>query len=182
MLFRPNYCSNCGEKIDHAVWHFWTSRRFCDVCVTEHPVHEYAPKALVATSVLVILSGFTSYLGAGGSLNDRTPERRFERTALAAVQTKNVPAVVANQAAANQVATNQTAVSEPAAIASPPSAVQPVVQPVITNKVVSVESQYLCGAATKKGTPCSRKVKGNFRCYQHQGMPAIVSVDKLKLG
>ena len=168
MLFRPNFCSNCGEKIDHAVWHFWTSRRFCDVCVTEFPVHEYGPKALVGASILVILGGLTSYLGAGSSLNDRTPERRFERTALAAVQPKNTPVIVANK----------LAIPEPVVIASPSSAVQPAT----TSKIVSAEPQYFCGAATKKGSPCSRKVKGNSRCYQHQGMPAMASADKSKLG
>lgn len=167
MLYRPNYCSNCGEKIDHAVWHFWTSRRFCDVCVTEFPVFEYGPKAVLALSLLVAIGGIGSYFGAGNSLNDRTPERRFERTSLAAIQPKASQPVIANQ----------TAVPERPVVASP---ITPVQQPVVT-KTAAVEQQFYCGAATKKGTPCSRKVKGNLRCFQHQGMPAMVSADKLKL-
>src|SRR5262249_43813440 len=41
------------------------------------------------------------------------------------------------------------------------------------------EADYYCGAETKKGTPCTRKVKGNVRCWQHQGMPAMLPPSKL---
>jgi hypothetical protein len=41
---------------------------------------------------------------------------------------------------------------------------------------------YLCGARTKKGTPCRRRVHtAGERCYQHKGMPAMVSLDKLTI-
>ena len=43
------------------------------------------------------------------------------------------------------------------------------------------EAKYYCGAETKKGTPCSRKVKGNVRCYQHEGMPAMLPASKLRI-
>ena|SRR6185436_12209444 len=35
------------------------------------------------------------------------------------------------------------------------------------------EEVYICGARTKKGTPCSRRVHGPVRCWQHKGMPAM---------
>ena len=35
---------------------------------------------------------------------------------------------------------------------------------------------YICGARTKKGTPCSRRVHGPVRCWQHKGMPSIIPV------
>ena len=38
---------------------------------------------------------------------------------------------------------------------------------------------YMCGARTKKGTPCSRRVHGPVRCWQHKGMPAMLSSEKL---
>ncbi|HEY2866891.1 MAG TPA: hypothetical protein VGJ02_07355 [Pyrinomonadaceae bacterium] len=41
-------------------------------------------------------------------------------------------------------------------------------------KVTEVDAVYYCGAATKKGTPCTRRVKrAGERCWQHQGMPAM---------
>ena len=40
--------------------------------------------------------------------------------------------------------------------------------------VKTTEAVYFCGAATKKGTPCSRRVKRpGERCWQHAGMPAM---------
>ncbi|HXS01984.1 MAG TPA: hypothetical protein VN724_15510, partial [Pyrinomonadaceae bacterium] len=34
---------------------------------------------------------------------------------------------------------------------------------------ITVEQTYQCGARTKKGTPCSRRVHGPVRCWQHKG-------------
>lgn len=41
------------------------------------------------------------------------------------------------------------------------------------------EEVYICGARTKKGTPCSRRVHGPVRCWQHKGMSAILAREKL---
>ena len=41
------------------------------------------------------------------------------------------------------------------------------------------EPVYICGARTKKGTPCSRRVHQPARCWQHKGMPAILPAEKL---
>ena len=43
------------------------------------------------------------------------------------------------------------------------------------------EAVYMCGARTKKGTPCSRRVHGPVRCWQHKGMRAMLPVEKLLL-
>jgi len=41
---------------------------------------------------------------------------------------------------------------------------------------------YMCGARTKKGTPCRRRVHAaGERCYQHKGMPAMVPLEKLTI-
>src|SRR5688572_4580504 len=45
---------------------------------------------------------------------------------------------------------------------------------------VSSEGEvYLCGAETKKGTPCSRRVHGPLRCWQHKGARAMRPPEKL---
>lgn len=41
------------------------------------------------------------------------------------------------------------------------------------------EAVYICGARTKKGTPCSRRVHGPVRCWQHKGMRPMLPQDKL---
>ena len=37
----------------------------------------------------------------------------------------------------------------------------------------------LCGARTKKGAPCSRRINGTGRCYQHLGLPAMLPPEQL---
>jgi len=48
-----------------------------------------------------------------------------------------------------------------------------------TPPVATVEETYICGARTKKGTPCSRRVRGPVRCWQHKGAKAMLPVEKL---
>jgi hypothetical protein len=41
------------------------------------------------------------------------------------------------------------------------------------------ETVSICGARTRKGTPCSRRVRGTGRCWQHRGKPAMLPASKL---
>lgn len=42
------------------------------------------------------------------------------------------------------------------------------------------EPGYICGARTRKGTPCHRRVHvPGERCFQHKGLAAMVALDKL---
>ena len=41
------------------------------------------------------------------------------------------------------------------------------------------EVVYICGARTKKGTPCARRVHSAVRCWQHKGSPAMLPPEKL---
>jgi len=44
------------------------------------------------------------------------------------------------------------------------------------------EPAYICGARTRKGTPCRRRVHfAGERCFQHKGLPAILPLEKLAL-
>jgi hypothetical protein len=43
------------------------------------------------------------------------------------------------------------------------------------------EPVYFCGAETKKGTPCSRRVKGGGRCWQHEGKVAMLPDKQLSI-
>jgi hypothetical protein len=44
-----------------------------------------------------------------------------------------------------------------------------------------LEQFYTCGARTRKGTPCSRRVHGPTRCWQHKGAAAILPQEKLRI-
>jgi hypothetical protein len=41
------------------------------------------------------------------------------------------------------------------------------------------ELVYICGARTKKGTPCARRVHSAVRCWQHKGSRAMLPQEKL---
>ena len=54
----------------------------------------------------------------------------------------------------------------------------------LSDTVISANKDevYICGARTKKGTPCRRRVHAaGERCFQHKGMPAMVALDKLTI-
>jgi hypothetical protein len=67
---------------------------------------------------------------------------------------------------------------------SPPLVIQrsitpPGQNPSATQPAIITGETYICGARTKKGTPCSRRVHGPVRCWQHKGQKAMLSVEKL---
>lgn len=73
---------------------------------------------------------------------------------------------------------------------TPPLVIQRVAGPIAaantgaaqTEDATSIEDDvYLCGARTKKGTPCSRRVHGPVRCWQHKGQKAMLPPDKLRI-
>jgi hypothetical protein len=168
MFYRPKYCCNCGEKIERPEWRIWTSRRFCDLCATDYTLREYGKRILAGTAVFIGVFGFGSFLqsrpagGVGGA--------RSELLAKADAQPRTAPL--------KQQATNAVAVQS-----QPTVPVAPAVRDARTAASVNTagaqaktltEPVYYCGAATKKGTPCSRRVKtANTRCWQHVGLPAM---------
>ena len=130
--YRPNFCSECGEKIVRLRWRVWTSRRFCDACCSRSGKTLRLQRALM-TGVLVLIG---ILIGRG-----------FKR---------EPPPLVIQRAA------------------SVPAQTEPTAQPPVT-----IEQTYTCGARTKKGTPCSRRVHGPVRCWQHKGAKAMLPLEKL---
>ena len=128
--YRPNFCSECGEKIVRLRWRVWTSRRFCGKCFTRMGRGLLIRRAWI--SLVLVLFGVV--IGRGLK---REP-----------------PPLVIQRAASGQAA--------------------PATQPAVTT-----EETYICGARTKKGTPCSRRVRGPVRCWQHKGAKAMLPLEKL---
>lgn len=174
MLYQPTFCCNCGNKVDRTKWRPWTSGRFCENCETEFRKEEWLPTVFLLLIALVGgLYGFGSYL--------KTPEKplaltsnRATNIAAEKTQNKNVQEVAA---ASNSVKTLQPI---------PENANQNAAVKISVNhdkpknlQNVADETVYFCGALTKKGMPCSRKVKGGGRCWQHTGQAAMLPKDKL---
>lgn len=170
MLFRPKFCANCGVAVERSEWYPWTSRRFCVVCEIEFKGNEIIPKAGFAVGVLLGVIGLASLFGSGTkSGNTRVldgdvrvaKEDVVQRARLVA----NIPAAEADRPPVH------TATPPPASNSRGPSAVIP---PVVAKAPERVDDRpTYCGAETRKGTPCSRRVKSGGRCFQHAGMPAM---------
>lgn len=178
MPYKPNFCCECGEKIERVDWNLLTSRHFCEICDKAFVVHEKMPIIIAVCGILVGLTGFVSYLrtpetpniapsqfvSQGKQTNNRNEATRINQTdsnIQARIQPQNTNS--APQTVNNFVQNTQnTAVKKPVTVPETPQ-----------------ETVYFCGAATKKGTPCSRRVKGGGRCWQHEGQAAMLPQEKL---
>ena len=180
MLFRPSFCANCGEKIDRADWGIFTSRRFCQVCESVFKGQELIPRIVVGLGLVIGLFGIGGYLKSGSYAPEtqfaRQPRKLAEQAIpIAQAAAKDVPVTEAN-AANNAVSTiNET--QNPAASRKAVTQIQEPPKP----QIETAAEVYFCGAQTAKGTPCKHRVKGNIRCFQHAGMPAMLPPDKLRI-
>ncbi|CAN5414939.1 hypothetical protein BH20ACI1_BH20ACI1_06430 [soil metagenome] len=180
MSYKPKFCCQCGEKIERIDWNLNSSRRFCELCETEFKIHDFLPRIAVVCGILFGIFGLGSYWQKSGDTVKSTP-KQFSSASL------NINKNAANQAAAPQILTNQnvqslaqTPTNISAAESKPPiaSSVKETKQLEAAPNVPTVKLYY-CGAQTKKGTPCSHKVKGGGRCWQHTGQPAMLPEEKL---
>ncbi len=182
MLFRPSFCANCGEKIDRAEWGIFTSRRFCQVCESEFKGHDLIPRFIVGLGVLLGVIGLGGYLKSGSGVSEsqlaRQPRRFVEQSA-------NVQSPPVEKSVSVSGNTNFTIPAVPENLSKIPvprtdaKAQEP--QRPTKFQAEPVEAVYYCGASTAKGTPCKHRVKGNVRCFQHEGMPALLPPDKLRI-
>jgi hypothetical protein len=138
--YRPNFCSECGEKIIRLRWRVWTSRQFCNACGRRFRKERWL-SALLAIAILLCLGFIT-----GRALKPEPGPLIIQRDARAVPSAQNGADNLSGASATNT-------------------------QP--------DEDVYICGARTKKGTPCSRRVHGLVRCWQHKGMPAMLPPEKL---
>lgn len=153
-MYKPNFCSQCGIKLLRLRWHFWTSRRFCNECARGLRKERYLPWFWAALALI-----------SAGYLAGRA--RRPEPPPLTIIRRADSPLHSPEDPGQSNAATNTTA-SGNYQNESSKSSVE-----------VSAAEVYLCGARTKKGTPCSRRVHGPVRCWQHKGSPAMLPPEKL---
>jgi hypothetical protein len=149
-VYKPNFCCECGNKLIRLRWHFWTSRRFCDVCARRFRRERFVP--LLVFSLALCASGFLLGRARQAAPPPLIIARRFDSPL------NNL------QSAGNEVSATSSQGSTS------------------TTEAKTIEADvYICGARTKKGTPCSRRVHGPVRCWQHKGMPAMLPQEKLRV-
>ena len=162
MLYRPHFCCNCGERIERHEWPLLASRKFCDVCRSELRVSEWAPKLVGSLAVIIAFAVISAFFRTGEQPTNELVSALPQPTAARLFTNSNTtPSTVQQSQTGPSANTNSLSTVEPAPVK--PAAV-----------VKTAEAVYFCGAATKKGTPCSRRVKRpGERCWQHAGMPAM---------
>ncbi|MDQ2937970.1 MAG: hypothetical protein M3R67_10730 [Acidobacteriota bacterium] len=152
-MYKPNFCSECGTKLLRLRWHLWTSRKFCNDCARR------LRKSRLVSPLFVALALFSAGYLTGRSRRPVPPPLIIERRSDSPL--------------------NDT--ENPGMSGPPPTAEFGLNSAEVKNSSPTLVEQevYLCGARTKKGTPCSRRVHGPVRCWQHKGMPAMLPLEKL---
>ncbi|MEO7673690.1 MAG: hypothetical protein ABIU09_06390 [Pyrinomonadaceae bacterium] len=180
MFYKPKFCCNCGEKVERTDWKIFTSRRFCGVCEIELKEYELFPRLFVGAAVLFGVFGVGNYFAGGGTETGAKAPQLADSPVLKRVlvaESQRSPLSAVDRAPGVQITG-----SEPGHAIVPDSegsiAAASKEQPRI-RKTASEEPAYFCGALTKKGKPCSRRVKSNERCWQHAGQPSAAAVRKL---
>ena len=148
-----NFCANCGARLKRKGWRKWLTGVRCDDCTSR------LGRGVTKSLVLVVLIAITGF-AFGRYLRPAPPPLIIRRTANSPLV--DVPITVDAIARDGSKDSNRVA-------AGP-------------NAAATDDTVYLCGARTKKGSPCRRRVHAaGERCYQHKGMPAMVSLDKLTI-
>jgi hypothetical protein len=185
MLYKPTFCCECGEKIERTEWKIWTNRRFCELCQTEYAAQDWTFKILggicLALSIGFVVNLFVSNGRPGNdssmkslrsaSVADRSLDESAARKPPQTVNSQNGSNSSGEPAASNLGGNEKIQKrndDQPKIVEALPNQQNNVGLPV-----------YFCGAATKKGSPCSRRVKGGGRCWQHLGQKAMLSDNKL---
>lgn len=152
-MYRPNFCVECGERMTRRGWRAWLNPRFCGDCA-----RRLGNTGWVRPTVAIVLVAASAF-AAGRFLRPPAPSLIIQRAASSTLS--DLP--VSLTAAAHTTPRKEG--MAPAQNLNSPRVDEP---------------GYICGARTKKGTPCHRRVHAaGERCFQHKGMPAMVALEKL---
>lgn len=166
-MYKPNFCAECGARIERLRWRLWTSRRFCAQCARRFQ----RPQIF-----LMIIAGATLFglgLITGRFQRPTPPPLIVERVELPAAPTASASKDSEASPTEGQNGTDAAATTtKPEPVYGPDGTANE--RPTDPNETISI-----CGARTQKGTPCRRRVRGTGRCWQHKGLPAMLPPDKL---
>ena len=161
-MYKPNFCNECGERVERERWRPWTSRRFCDGCGRRFRRRRFVTPAFVCAGVMCVCF----MLGRAG--RPAPPPLRVERGEMSLAA---APAAPSWPAGRDERADGAPAPATDKGYGPDGTAGE---RPTDPGEVVSI-----CGARTKKGTACQRRVRGAGRCWQHRGKAAVLPPSKL---
>ena len=151
-----NFCTTCGAPLVRKGWRQPLRGSVCDDCWSKRGTGTIGRPIIAA--LLIIATAFA----LGRYLRPAPPPLIIQRAA-------NSPL--------SDTPVDLSALANKSKSKDDPS-------PQLTSVTVQTADDvvYICGARTKKGTPCRRRVQAaGERCFQHKGMPAILPLDKLKI-
>jgi hypothetical protein len=146
-----NFCTTCGSPLTQKGWRLWIRGPICKEC-SRRGGNDRRIRSIVLIAVLV-----TAAFALGRSLRPAPPPLIIQRAANSPLSDSPI---------------NLNEITKPGTTGSNRSDASSTGAP--------DDTVYLCGARTKKGTPCKRRVHfAGERCYQHKGKPAMVPLEQL---
>lgn len=152
-MYEPNFCSECGAEITDERRSLWAGSKFCDSCGSRFQRTRLMTPLLIGSFLLCGGFALGRYL--------RPPEQ---------------PLIIQRSTLSTHPDAPLTAAAKPGAQTQKADGRQQTADGSIIEAV-----EYTCGARTKKGTACLRRVHGPVRCWQHLGKPAILPQDSLMI-
>ena len=161
-MYRPNFCAECGERLASRNWYarikLCARALWCDACARRlgrFGLARFARPAAIISIIAISAFAFGRYL------RPAPPPLIISRAANSPLSDLpvnfNDTARTTNRKQIDATSEDVTAVDRE-------------------------DAAYICGARTKKGTPCRRRVHvAGERCFQHKGMPAILPLEKLEV-
>ena len=159
-MYRPNFCAECGERLARRGWRLWAEtwagRSWCEDCLRRLGRRSFARPIAIISIAAISAFAFGRYLRPAPPplIISRAANSPLPDLPVNLSDNRTTDLQESDSANQNAAALNQSA----------------------------DERAYICGARTKKGTPCHRHVHAvGERCFQHKGMPAILPLDKLEV-
>jgi hypothetical protein len=150
-MSNSNFCRNCGDRLARKGWRLWIRGALCDDCATRPGVNTRSRTVIVIGLLSAAAFSFGRYMRP------------------------SPPPLVIQRAANSPLADEPLDLNAMAKRGAGPSSPN-----VATTSAADDATVYICGARTKKGTPCRRRVHiAGERCYQHKGRTAMVALEKL---
>jgi hypothetical protein len=187
MLYKAKYCGECASEIQDYGESIWLRSRFCEICKQDFKFLEYISKF---GGVVIAMIGMAFGIGA---ILEKPSDKTLNaaKTEIASIApAPKPPQKIESGQPINNVQPKKVEVNQQVALLSKQSETQSAKQSFNNtiqqsaqevSQVSAPETVYMCGAKTKKGMPCSRKVKGSVRCWQHLGQEAMLPAKDLKI-
>lgn len=151
-MSNSNFCRNCGARLARNGWRLWWRGPLCDDCATR-PGVSMRNRTLIGIALVAVAA-----FAFGRYVQPSPPPLIIQRAANSPLS--DAPLDL------NSIAKRGAGTSSP----------NPAPQTAATDDAPA----HICGARTRKGTPCRRRVHvAGERCYQHKGRTAMVALDKL---